>query len=348
MKRLLLACAISAASITAYAQDGHFSTARESESELVKAVVETRMDHQSVYVDGMENRGASGFKGKYLFLKVNGEIAPGVTYAWRQHFNKPGGNISKFSTADWLYVNYKIGKFDIQAGKEVTAIGGYEYDADPTNIFASSVFWQNIPCFNLGVQGGYQIGENDKIIVQAEQSPFATEKRNDLYGFSAMWMGNHGPLQTLYSVNNFEYDPGKYITYIALGNKISLGKFSLEADVMNRSSIQDWAAFKDMSAMAKLYYSPNNKITLFGKYTYDVNKSENNADKVVLDGTELNMAGGGIEYYPVKGKKNSLRLHAASFYYWGVNTDKANFNQDKTFYATAGVTWYMNLFNLKK
>ncbi len=100
--------------------------------------------------------------------------------------------------------------------------------------------------------------------------------------------------------------------------------------------------------MTELGWSPNSRWRVHGKYTYDVNRTRTSADLTVLPGTELNMAGGGLEFYPLLKNKTWLRLHAACYYSWGKNTNTADVMQNKSVFFCAGLTWDMNIFNIKR
>lgn len=169
-----------------------------------------------------------------------------------------------------------------------------------------------------------------------------------MYSYNLMWNGSHGCFSSIYTANLVEYAPGLFINYLALGNKFTFDKVALELDWMNRASSHQTFLFKDMSVMAELQYSPCDKWKIFGKYTYDVNKSGTGADVTVLNGTELNMAGAGVEFMPFINMKHVLRFHAIGFYSWGKNANTADVMQNKTFTFAAGVTWYMNLLSLKR
>lgn len=315
------------------------------ESEILRLDVEARLDYQWVTNDGHTDDSRSGFEGKYLVMRIDGMIMPGLTYSWRQRFNK---NTSLFEATDWVYLDYAVNRWNFQAGKEVVAIGGYEYDRAPIDLYGCSVFWNNIPCYAFGVAAGYGISENDRLSFQVTESPFANSGCRNIYGYNLMWNGRHGIFESIYSVNMMEYAKGHFINYIALGNKFTVDKLRLELDFMNRASSHQQFLFKDCSIMAELSYSPSDKWRIYGKYTYDVNKAATEADLVVRTGTELNMAGAGLEFFPLMKERHRLRLHAGCYYSWGHNANPANTMQDKTMYATAGLTWDMNLLNIKR
>ena len=79
-----------------------------------------------------------------------------------------------------------------------------------------------------------------------------------------------------------------------------------------------------------------------------MNHSGTAADLIVENGTELSMAGAGVEFFPLASQRHRLRLHAAGFYSWGKNANLANEMQNKTFFLTAGITWDMNLLNINR
>ena len=353
MKHALLTAMLAAAvSPAAYAQnlDDEPESQRSSQlqSEILRLDVEARADWQLNSRDGHTDKGDSGFEGKYLIIRADGQIIDGLTYSWRQRLNKKHGDSNFFDATDWVYLNYKTGGWNFQAGKQVVAIGGYEYDRSPVDLYGCSVFWNNIPCYDFGVAVGYDITGNDRLTAQVTQSPFFSTDNRDMYAYNLMWNGRHGFYESIWSANLIEYADGKYINYIALGNKFSYGKAWLELDFMNRASSHQTFLFKDCSVMAELSWHPGSKWRVFGKYTYDVNHSGTAADLTVLSGTELNMVGAGAEFYPLALRRHRLRIHAGLFYSWGSNANESNPMQNKTLFVSAGLTWDMNLLNINR
>ena len=112
---------------------------------------------------------------------------------------------------------------------------------------------------------------------------------------------------------------------------------------MSRASRHQAFFFKDMSVMGEISYRPTEKWNLFGKVTYDVNKTNNNADMCVLPGTELKMVGGGIEFTPLVNRNHLLRFHANLFYSWGKNAYPDNVKLNKTVLLDFGITRKLNV-----
>lgn len=316
--------------------------------ELLKLEVAARIDYQFDSRSGHTDNSETGFRGKYLVIRADGQIVKGLTYSWRQRLNKLHEDQSFFDATDWVYLNYDIDRWHLQAGKEVVAIGGYEYDRAPIDLYSCSVFWNNIPCYDLGVSAGYDITPGDRLTFQAVQSPFFTKENRNLYAYNLMWNGHHGFFDTIWSANMIEYRKGQYINYIALGNKFTYRNVMLELDLMNRAASRQVFFFRDCSVMAELSWSPASKWRIYGKFTYDVNRSGTDSDYTVLDGTELSMAGAGVEFFPLRKGRHILRIHADAFYSWGRNTNPDNVMQHNTMFASVGLTWHMNLLNIKK
>jgi len=320
----------------------------DSVTDLLNIDVRARVDWQGTWNDSHMDDSNSGFEGKYLMMRLDGKIVDGLTYSWRQRFNKAAFDSSFFDATDWLNVTYATSGFDFSAGKQVVAIGGWEYDRNPVDLYSTGVFWQNVACYQLGASIGWQFTPDDHLLFQVAQSMFHTSDNRNMYGYNLLWRARHGLWQPIYSINLTEYVPGRYINYIMLGNRFEYDKAYLEFDLMNRYAGHQKFLLRDCSLIAELGYSLSPAWRLHAKYTYDVNHTGSGADLYVLPGTELHMAGGGIEFYPLRRKRTSLRLHANCYGSWGRNANHADIMQSKTTVLDFGVTWDMNLLRLKK
>ena len=329
--------------ITAGLQPVKAQTAKSILQEINTLRLEARGDwqHDSLVKD------ERGFKGRYLNFVLAGNIGEKFSYAYRQRLNKFSKSSSFFDATDWLYINYSpVKRLTLSAGKQVAAIGGYEYDAPPIDIYFSSEFWYNIPCFQWGVSAEYALGGNDALKLQVTQSPFdGFYDHEDMYGYHLMWSGRHGVWSTLWSANLMEYAPKKYISYISLGNQLKLGRVKLCLDFLNRAANHQTYFFKDCSLVGEVSYKPKDCLNLYAKATYDVNKTHTDADLVIHKGTELTRVGGGVEFYPIK--NHDVRLHADYSYAWGKNTNPNGTMQDDQSLVQVGVTWKMNLLSIR-
>lgn len=321
------------------------------EAELFRLEAEVRVDYMQEYLEDDKVDAASGFKGKYLNFRIDGKIAEGLTYSWRQRLNNVKTNSSFFDDTDWATVNYNIGRWNFNAGRQVVGIGGYEYDMAPIDCYFNSEYWNNIACYQFGVSASYEVrNKGDNLLFQLCESPFRRNALNvsnkEMFAYNLMWYGNHGCFSSIYSLNMVEWMPGRFINYITLGNRFVFGDFDLELDYMNRAVSFNRFIGGDMSVMADFAWHVSDRVTLFAKLTYDVNNTDEIGDLCVTPGTDILRVGGGIEYYPLKSTKN-LRLHLNCCYADGKSPVSAVIRPKQTI-VDAGVTWRMKLLDLKR
>jgi hypothetical protein len=339
MKKHFLSVLLALMTFSVYAQNNELLTLR----------IEARLDYMQEYVDGNKINNNSGFKGKYLNIRMDGNLAEGLSYSYRQRLNKPNVNATFFDATDWLTLTYKFNNWSVSAGKQVVAIGGYEYDKAPIDLYFCSEYWNNIACYQMGVSGSYTTtAGKDQILFQFCESPFRKNPSNlsnkEMFAYNLMWYGNHGFFSSMYSINFMEYLPGKYINYIALGNRFTFGKFALELDIMNRAMSGSDFLFNDYSIMGELSWNPIDRLNVFVRASYDRNKTVT-GDLCVAPGTDLVRAGAGVEFFPLKNYKN-LRLHLNCCYTDGDSPSTTVLRPEQTI-VDAGLTWYMNLLNIK-
>ena len=225
-----------------------------SSDHLLSLDAEARLDWQYVgYKDKMD-RSQTGFIGKYIALKAHGTLTEGLTYTWRQRFSRTPKDNTFWDQTDILDINYKTGIFDIGAGKQVVLIGGYEYDRAPINLMCPNLFVTNVACYQFGVSAGLQLSPYDHLAFQVSQSLFATPEDRNLYAYNLMWRSGRNfsamvRFETIWSVNDVEFEKGRFCNYVALGNKFVFNsKVSLLIVLMTRR-YPDIKAFKNNTFM---------------------------------------------------------------------------------------------------
>ena len=328
-------------------------TVSAQEEELLKLGLEARVDYTRQTIDGHHINDESGFKGKFINLLISGDLGHGLSYAYRQRLNKAHKDQSFFDATDYLYLSYTTlnDRWTLSAGKQVLGIGGYEYDMAPIDAYFYSEFCSTIGCYQFGASVTHTLKSgNDSFMAQVTQSPFRAEHAKEMYAYNLMWMGRHGRLSTLYSLNAMEHAPGEYIYYIALGNEFRFGDCGkLQLDVMNRASKGEPFFFKDFSIMSELSFNLGQKVGVFGKATYDTNKSGVMADYCVMPGTDITRVGAGIEFYPLPKGNRSVRLHANYCYTFGVNGNAAApVLMDNQSLFSVGLKWKIDIASLTK
>lgn len=266
------------------------------------------------------------------------------------------------SKTDFMILSYHAHKnWSFTAGKMPLAVGGWEYDLAPIDVYFASQFWNTFDCYNVGGQIEYHTSnKKHDIILQVTNSTFTTEKFKGLYAYNLIWYGRMGAFTTSYSINMMEQKKGEYINYIALGNIYDFGKLDLMLDFMNRGFFGQKNFFLgDFTIIGEAKYAFTDKFTLMAKVGYDRNKhsyfkevEENGImiplpqayDMTVMPGVEYTYAGLGFEAYPYKGNKN-VRLHG----FFALNDlneptdDMLNPNSSNLeFQFNVGVTWRIN------
>lgn len=314
---------------------------------LNTAEMEVRVDWQRDQISGKKRHDESGFKGKFVNLILKGDITNNLSYAYRQRFSKPFGTGSFFDATDWLYLTYRAtDKWELSGGKQIVAIGGFEYDYAPIDIYQYTEFCNMIGCYQFGGSVAYNLNASDKLTAQVVQSPFHTKDNNDLYGYSLKWAGSHGIYSTIWSAGLHEYKPNRYINYIALGNSFQLGKVQLLLDYTNRYAKGNGAKFfGDFTFCTEVKAKMLSTLSVFAKYSIDHNDN-NQGDYCVFAGTKQHHAGAGVEFFPNKGKRD-LRFHANFFHTWGDNGNPDGVLRNKQSTLNLGVTWRANLMNIK-
>lgn len=325
----------------------------EPDEHLLNFNVEARVDWQHVNTDSHTVDSKSGFYGKYIAFKAQGTIMPGLSYTWRQRFSRPLKDGSFWDQTDILDLTYQTGKWDFGAGKQVVAIGGYEYNRAPIDLMCPTLFVANVACYQFGVSAGYRISAQDHLTFQISQSLFANAMNRNLYAYNLMWSGSRAigdrlRFENIWSVNEIEYDKGHYCNYVALGNKLRIDdRFTVLIDLTTRT-YPDNNIFKNNTFMGEFSWDYSPKLRLTGKVQYECNRGVNMTTATeIARGTQLTTGGVVAEWFPVSTTRHLLRIHAGCFYSGGDNHNPDELMQGKTFFASLGLTWHMNLLKIK-
>lgn len=314
-------------------------TLRAVESDNQVKSINLSMDARVDYdLEDTESIGThSGFHGRYLNMRLDGNINSQLSYSWRQRFNKFAdlGN-DVFSATDWVYICYRpIESFSIEGGKQIVLIGGDEYNYAPIDVFFCSRYWANIACYQFGASATYYSpDQNHSLSFQICNSPYQG-MNSSCYAYNLFWAGNMGWLKTQWSVNLIEYQKGSYMNMIALGNHATFGLLDLHFDIMNRATSHHKYWFGDYTVIGEAYINVSKKLCIMLKggkdNIYPVPGSPDHIDKPFY--------GGGIEFFPMKGSPD-LRLHAIGDVYYdnnGMRNTELNL----------GITWRVNLYHTK-
>ncbi len=299
----------------------------------INVALDTRFDFE--YENPEHGEHESGFHGRYLNLMISGQITDKISFNFRQRLNKYKDiDNDVFSATDFIYVDYSpTPNWVISGGKQVVAIGGFEYDARPIDIFFASLYWNNIACYQFGVSAAYVSNSGKhRLTAQVCNSPYQ-DLGKSCYAYNLMWNGSMGPLTTIWSVNLMEYARDRYGNYISLGNRLDFSPVYFEFDVMNRYWGHQPFWFDDYSLIGKLGGSVSPHVDIYAKGGYEHYRPDP-ASPARYDEGFYGMA---VEYYPLKNSRN-LRFHAVADMNHSVS-DGHRYVQ-----LAAGVMWRVNVF----
>ena len=308
-------------------------------------VPEVRIEARAVYQHDSDDKDNSGFRGQYLNLVVNGTIGSHVTYCYRQRLNRTSLSASFFDATDMLYIAYTPTRLlTLSMGKNALDIGGYEYDAAPIDVYYASEFWHNFSCYQWGAAACLNLGKGtDRLKLQVTQSPFRSlYKQANMFAYNLVWSGRHGVFHPLWSVNMLEWAPGEFISYVALGTELALGRVRLQLDLMNRADIRHRLWQDDWSVVGRVTYTPIDALDLSVKCNHDTNRSGLASDIAVVDSTDMTRVSMDIEYFPLRHARD-IRIHTSVAYSFG--TYGGGVMRDRQLLVNVGVTWKMNLLH---
>ena len=199
------------------------------------------------------------FNMRQLRIEAKGNVNEWLSYRWRQRLNRPnngGDNIDNLPTSiDIAGIGVKLSdKFSLFLGKQCAAYGGFEFDANPIEIYEYSDMIEYMSNFMTGINIGYDFTDKQQLNFQVlnslngdfysmygEFNPemgifgegvVATPSKLPLV-YTLNWNGNFANIyKTRWSASIMSQAEGKNLYYFALGNELTLGKFNMYFDVM--------------------------------------------------------------------------------------------------------------------
>ena len=314
---------------------------------------------------------ADGFdQGKFnmrqLRIEAKGNVNEWLSYRWRQRLNRPnngGGMIDNLPTSiDIAGIGVKLGdNFSLFAGKQCAAYGGFEFDANPIEIYEYSDMIEYMSNFMTGINIGYDFLEGQQLNFQVLNSlngPFT-----DMYHFTPdlmaklnlentklplvytlNWNGNFGNIfKTRWSASLMSQAKDKNLYYYVLGNELTLGNFNIYFDFMLSNDdidrggiITEMIGFEDdhnvyntsyMSLVTKLNYRFAGKWNVFVKGMYET-ASVTEATEIIEKGKYRTSFGylGGLEYYPMQSNLHFFLTYVGRTYKYEARA--TNFNPE--------------------
>lgn len=345
--------------------------AQENEKTLYERVakVEKKQEKFNLYLNmhgsfdakfnyGGENGFNQGsFYMRQFRIEATGKVNDWLWYRWRQRLNRDnagGGMIDNLpNSIDYAAIGVKFNKnLSLFAGKQGVVYGGFEYDANPIEIYQYSEMIENMSNFMTGVTITYDFNPDQQLAFQildsrngSQESTYGANLENSRLPliYTLNWNANmfNKKWQTRYSASIMEEVHGKYMYYLALGNQFNFSKkCDMYFDIMSsleqvdrkgvitnlcggQSAYNGHNAFNTMynSFVAKVNYRFLPKWNIFAKGMYDM-ASVFKTDGVLTAGNYRTTVSyiGGIEYYPME---SNLHFYLAFVGQSHIFTDKA-------------------------
>ena len=281
--------------------------------------------------EGVSDPTKGKFNMRQLRIEAKGNVNDWLSYRWRQRLNRPnngGDNIDNLPTSiDIAGIGVKLSdKWSIFAGKQCAAYGGIEFDLNPIEIYEYSDMIDYMSNFMSGLNIGYDFAAGQQLNFQVLNS--LNGSFEDTYGgvaaeatklplvYTLNWNGNFNDVfKTRWSASIMNQAKSEKMTYIALGNELSLNKFGMFLDFMYSKEDIDrkriltsmlgggasLSGAEYMSIVTKLNYrfTPNWNVFVKGMYeTASLDKKNGE----FADGKYRTSLGyfAGLEYYPME------------------------------------------------
>lgn len=313
------------------------------------------------------------FNMRQLRIEAKGNVNEWLSYRWRQRLNRPnngGDNIDNLPTSiDIAGIGVKLGdKFSLFAGKQCAAYGGFEFDANPIEIYEYSDMIEYMSNFMTGINLCYDFTDKQQLNFQILNSlngdfysmygvvPNATPSKLPLV-YTLNWNGNFSNVyKTRWSASIMSEAEGKNLYYFALGNELTFGKFNMYLDFMySNDNIDRGRILTDMfgggpslentaymSIVTKLNYRFADKWNVFVKGMYET-ASLTEKSLLLEEGKYRTSLGylGGIEYYPMESNLHFFLTYVGRHYMYEEIANKPDYSTNR---VSVGFIYQLPMF----
>ena len=321
------------------------------------------------------------FNMRQLRIEAKGNVNEWLSYRWRQRLNRPnngGSMIDNLPTSiDIAGIGVKLGdKFSIFAGKQCANYGGFEFDANPIEIYEYSDMIEYMSNFLTGINIGYDFMEGQQLNFQVlnslnssfgETYHFTPELMTALnlentklpLVYTLNWNGNFNDVfKTRWSASLMSQAKDKNLYYFALGNELTLGKFNMYLDFMYSNDAIDRGGIiteirglefghnvyntSYMSLVTKLNYRFADKWNVFVKGMYET-ASVTEESVLVAKGKYRTSLGylGGIEYYPMESNLHFFLTYVGRHYIYEEIANKPDYSTNR---VSVGFIYQLPMF----
>ena len=299
MKRLLLPLTILLSAIS-YAQNPRTLIPEDDIPTMVERIIEHR---DSVRNDGYKIRkikshinlefagsanayftegkfDEASFKMNRVRLEIYGKLNQHLSYHFRQSFNKysnPYSVDNMSSSIEYANIKWTAGeRFDLVAGKQYLAVGGYEGYVNGLKVREFSEFNNNFEIYQTGLKGVIKVTPDQHITLQVTNNRNSTDDKMYLYGLpegvepskipllgTLNWMGWFADksVHLMYSASAGQLAKGKNVYHFMCGNIYQKGPLLAYLDVLYSRSALD--SQQRITALQGQYTAQNTQYLTF-------------------------------------------------------------------------------------
>lgn len=289
----------------------------------------------------------AAFKLNRVRLEILGSFSGQFSYHFRQSFNKysnPYSLDNLSSSVEYAFVKWDMSKkFALTVGKQVMALGGYEFYVNAIKVREFSDFNNTISCYQAGVTGTFRFSPTQELNLQVLNNRSGSDEDTYLYGLpegvektrvpmlaTVNWNGLFldQALELRYAASWGQLAKKKNLYYLTAGNILKTGPVTAYIDLMySREGIDSKGLISNLAndelytsataqnatyftAIANLDYRihPNWNVYIKGAYeTFGIYESNDYYRKGLYNRTWNAQAC--VEYFPMRNSELLIFLH---------------------------------------
>lgn len=171
----------------------------------------------------------ASFKMNRVRLEILGRLNDNLSYHFRQSFNKYSNPYSVDNMSSSIeYANIKWhpagDRFQLVAGKQFLAVGGYEGYVNGLLVREFSDFNNNFEIFQTGLMGVFKITPDQHLMLQVTNNRNSVDSEMYLYGLPEGLESSRLPLLGTFNWNGWFADKAVHLMYSASVGQLARGK----------------------------------------------------------------------------------------------------------------------------
>lgn len=289
----------------------------------------------------------AAFKLNRVRLEILGTFSRQFSYHFRQSFNKysnPYSLDNLSSSVEYAFVKWDMSKkFALTVGKQVMALGGYEFYVNAIKVREFSDFNNTISCYQAGVTGTIRFSPTQELNLQVLNNRSGSDEDTYLYGLPAGVEKTRVPMLATVNWNGLFFDQAlelryaaswgqlakkKNLYYLTAGNILKTGPVTAYIDLMYSregidskgliSTLANDELYTSATAQNATYFTtianldyrihPNWNVYIKGAYeTFGIYESNGYYRKGLYNRTWNAQAC--VEYFPMRNSELLIFLH---------------------------------------